>query len=133
MTSDTRRFKSTEELAFANIGGEMPQSLPQDRYATVEGEQRKLLQRQIDQAMIGAIADTRRPNPVNGNGSPPTVRRRRRGTRRWRSGHRMARPWPFASGGNPSCASGDGGLAHQHLPHSPGNSAWRGPKPKKEE
>ena len=49
MTSDTRRFKSTEELAFANIGGEMPQSLPQDRYGTVEGAQRKLLQRQIDQ------------------------------------------------------------------------------------
>ena len=133
MTSDTRRFKSTEELAFANIGGEMPQSLPQDRYATVEGEQRKLLQRQIDQAMIGAIADTRRPNPVNGNGSPPTVRVGgaapvvgARGTG-WRD------PGPLRPVATPLAQAVMDGLAHQHLPHSPGNAAWRGPKPKKEE
>ena len=48
MTSDTRRFKSTEELAFANIGGDLPQSLPQDRYGAVEGDQRRKLMRQID-------------------------------------------------------------------------------------
>jgi hypothetical protein len=73
MTSDTRRYKSTEELAFANIGGDGPQSLPTDRYGTVSGEQLRIIQAQIDQAMKGAIADCRRPNPVSALGPLPTV------------------------------------------------------------
>jgi hypothetical protein len=133
MTSDTRRIRSTEELAFANIGGEMPQSLPQDRFGTVEGEQRKLLQRQIDQAMLGAIADMRRPNPITGNGSPPTVRVGgaapvvgARGTG-WRD------TGPLRPVATPLAEAVITAMTHQHQPHSPGNSAFRGPKRKEGE
>jgi hypothetical protein len=133
MTSDTRRIRSTEELASANIGGEMPQSLPQDRFGTVEGEQRKLLQRQIDQAMLGAIADTRRPNPITGNGSPPTVRVGgaapvvgARGTG-WRD------TGPLRPVATPLAEAVITAMTHQHQPHSPGNSAFRGPKRKEGE
>ena len=130
MTSDTRRFKSTEELAFANIGGEMPQSLPQDRYGTVEGAQRKLLQRQIDQAKLGAIADTRRPNPVNGNGSLPTVSvggaAPVRGTG-WR------KEVPIETPGGRSAMAAIDALADSYQPHGVGNKERREPRKKAEE
>ena len=49
----------------------------------------------------GAIADTRRPNPVNGNGSPPTRDRRWCRTCAERAaGQWVARHWTLASGGN---------------------------------
>jgi hypothetical protein len=131
---DTRRFKSTEELAFANIGGEMPQSLPTDRYGTVEGEQRKLLQRQIDAAMIGAIQDTRRPNPITGNGSLPSVTVG--GAAPARSGEYLGRGsgWreakPIGPVATPMAQAVMDGLAHQHLPMGQGNSEFKGKKSK---
>jgi hypothetical protein len=73
MAEDNRRFKSTAELAFVNFSGEI-QSLPQERYGTVSGEQRKRINQGIDECMRGAIDDAiRRPNPITGNGSLPTV------------------------------------------------------------
>jgi hypothetical protein len=135
MTDDTRRYKSTEELAFANIGGEMPQSLPQDRYGTVEGEQRKLLQRQIDQAMLGAIADTRRPNPITGGGRLPTVTVGGAVPARGgpvERGTGWAKEVPIGPVATPLAEAVIEAMTHQALPHSPGNAAWRGPKPKEE-
>jgi hypothetical protein len=129
MTSDTRRFKSTEELAFANIGGDLPQSLPQDRYGAVEGDQRRKLMRQIDDCMRGAIADTRRPNPVNGNGSPPTVTVG--GAAPARSGP-QGNGWrdtgPLRPVATPLAEAVIEAMTHQALPHGSGNSAFRGPK-----
>jgi hypothetical protein len=133
MTVDTRRIRSTEELAFANIGGEMPQSLPTDRYGTVEGEQRKLLQRQIDQAMIGAIADTRRPNPITGNGSPPTVQVGGAAPVVGARGNGWRDTGPLRPVATPLAQAVMDGMAHQAQPHSPGNAAFRGPKPKEGE
>lgn len=130
---DTRKFKSTEELAFANIGGEMPQSLPQDRYGTVEGEQRKLLQRQIDQAMIGAIADTRRPNPITGGPSSATARPLDAApVRSGPSGNGWRDPGPLRPVATPLAEAVITAMTHQALPHGSGNSAFRGPKPKEE-
>jgi hypothetical protein len=132
MTSDTRRFKSTSELAFANIGGEMPQSLPQDRYGTVEGEQRKLLQRQIDRAMEGAIQDAlHRPNPITGGGRLPTVTPAGAApARSGPSGNGWRDTGPLRPVATPLAEAAIEAMTHQALPHGPGNAAWRGPKPK---
>ena len=134
MTADTRRFHSTEELALSRIGGEMPQSLPTDRYGTVEGDQRARLQRQIDQAMIGAIADTRRPNPVTALGPPSTLTVG--GAAPARSGP-QGNGWrdtgPLRPVATPFAEAVIEAMAHQALPHGSANSAFRGPKPRKEE
>ena len=134
MDEDRRRIRSSEELTFANIGGEMPQSLPTDRFGTVEGEQRKLLQRQIDQAMIGAIADTRRPNPVTALGPPSTLTVG--GAAPARSGP-QGNGWrdtgPLRPVATPFAEAVIEAMAHQALPHGSANSAFRGPKPRKEE
>jgi hypothetical protein len=129
MTSDTRRYKSTEELAFANIGGDGPQSLPTDRYGTVSGEQLRIIQAQIDQAMKGAIADCRRPNPVSALGPLPTVTP---------AGAAPARSGPVGNGwrdtrplrpvATPLAEAVIEAMAHQALPHGSGNAAFRGPK-----
>jgi hypothetical protein len=129
MVEDNRRFKSTEEMALSRIGGELPSSLPQDRYGTVEGEQRKLLQRQIDDAMKGAIEDAfHRPNPITGgppsatvrvSGAAPVVGARGTG---WRKEVPIETP-----GGKTAMAAIDA-LADSYQPHGVGNKEPREPK-----
>jgi hypothetical protein len=127
---DTRRYRSTEELAFANIGGGLPQSLPEDRYGTVSGDQRNRLLRQIDDAMKGAIADAlHRPNPVTGGGRLPTARPAsaapvRTGGTGWRD------PGPLRPVATPLAEAVIAAMTHQALPMGQGNSEFKGPKPK---
>jgi hypothetical protein len=134
MTEDTRRFRSSEELAFANIGGGMPQSLPEDRYGAVTGDQRARIQREIAATMRDLVADCRRGpngfNPTVRDASPtvtvsgaPVVKS---GGSGWRD------PGPLRPVATPLAEAVIEAMAHQALPHSPGNSAWRGPKKKGE-
>jgi hypothetical protein len=132
MTEDRRQFRSTEEVAFARIGGEVPASLPGGRFDTVEGEQRRLLQRQINAAMGGAIQDAlHRPNPVTAGPSLPTVQPA--GAAPVRSG--PSNGWrdvgPLAPVATPLAEAVITAMTHQALPHQPGNPAFRGP-PKKD-
>jgi hypothetical protein len=69
-SDDPRRFKSTEELAFANIGGTLGESLPFDSfgergqhiYSGVTGAERQRRLRDIDAVMRSVIReDVHRP------------------------------------------------------------------------
>jgi hypothetical protein len=134
--SDGRQetFPSTEELALYRIGGELPSSLPQDRYGTVEGDQRARLQRQIDDAMKGAIQDAfHRPNPITGDPRSATVTVG--GAAPARSGpvgNGWRDPGPLRPVATPLAEAIIEAMAHQALPHGSANTAFRGPKPKEE-
>ena len=130
MAEDNRRFKSTEELAFANIGGNLPQSLPEDRYGAVEGEQRRKLMRQIDDAMNGAIQDAlHRPNPITASGSlPPVTPGGAAPARSGPQGNGWRDTGPLRPVATPLAEAAIEALCHQALPHGPGNEAFRGPK-----
>jgi hypothetical protein len=68
MTEDTRRFKSTSEMALSRIGGTVPSALPGDHLGAqgqvirgvVSGDQAAQIQRNIDRTMLGLVADIRR-------------------------------------------------------------------------
>jgi hypothetical protein len=135
---DPRRYRSTEELAFANIGGGMPAGLPAD---TVDGRrvirtqlpraQREALDRQIDDCMRGAIADAlHRPNPVTGGPRSPTVRPAdaapvRTGGNGWRD------TGPLAPVATPLAEAVIAAMTHQALPMGQGNSEFKGKKEEK--
>lgn len=130
MAEDNRRFKSTAELAFVNFSGEI-QSLPEDRYGTVSGEQRRRINQGIDECMRGAIADTRRPNPVSALGPSPTARPLDAApVRSGPQGNGWRDSGPLRPVTTPLAEAVIEAMTHQALPHSPGNAAFRGPKPK---
>jgi hypothetical protein len=149
---DTRRFKSTEEAAFANIGGTLGgEGLPFDTvgergqhiYGGVTGQERLRRLRDIDRTMLDVIADSRRANPMRANTSQGAaigelssggsatpmgagrVAGEPRGTG-WREGA------PLHSSTNNTTNAYIDALAHAAFPHSPGHPDYkgRGPKPK---
>jgi hypothetical protein len=136
--ADNKRL-STEELAFSRVGGHIADALPGDHVGSagqvlqgvVTGDQRKRIQREIDATMRALVADARRPgsNPVTGSPALPTVTVGgaapvRSGGNGWRD------PGPLRPVATPLAEAVITAMTHQHQPHSPGNSAFRGPKPK---
>jgi hypothetical protein len=135
MVEDNRRFKSTSELAFANIGGAVPSALPGDHLGArgqvirgvVGGDQAAQIQREIDATMRGLVADIRRGgDPLTAGGRLPTVTPAgaapvRTGGNGWRDSG------PLRPVATPLAEAVIEAMTHQALPHSPGNSAFRGP------
>jgi hypothetical protein len=141
MVEDTRRYKSSEELAFANINASGETRLEYQRHRAVKLLSEALgsrwlteqpeMQRQINAAMDGAIQDARRPNPITALGPLPTVTPG--GAAPARSGP-QGNGWrdtgPLRPVATPLAQAVMDGLAHQHLPMGHGNSEFKGPKPK---
>jgi hypothetical protein len=136
MTEDTRRFKSSEELAFANIGGTVPSALPGDHLGpagqiirgVATGDQAAQIQAGIDQCMRDLVADVRRGgDPVWGGQRPATVRPAdaapvRTGGTGWRD------TGPLAPVATPLAEAVIAAMTHQALPMGQGNPEHRGPK-----
>jgi hypothetical protein len=150
MTTDTRRFKSTEELAFANLSGTRRETRLEyqkhravkllsealgARWLTEEPE----TQRQINAAMEGAIADCRRPNPITALGPQATVRVG--GAAPARSGPvepsfrgtGWAKEVPIETPGGRTAMAAIDALADSYQPHGVGNKERREPRKKAEE
>jgi hypothetical protein len=139
--TDDRRYKSTEELAFANLTGSSNEThLEYQKHRLLKFLSEKVgarwlteqpeMQRQINAAMGGAIQDAlHRPNPITGNGSLPTVTPG--GAAPARSGP-QGNGWrdtgPLRPVATPLAEAVIEAMAHQALPHQRGNSAFRGPK-----
>jgi hypothetical protein len=139
MTTDNRRIRSTEELAFANINGSSETRLEYQKHRMVKLLSEALgarwlteqpeMQRQINAAMEGAIADTRRPNPITGGPSSPTARpldaapvQSGPSGNGWRDTGLLR---PVAT---PLAEAVIAAMAHQALPMGQGNSEFKGKK-----
>jgi hypothetical protein len=138
---DRRRFRSSEELAFANIGGALPSSLPSDHVGprgqviqqTVGGDQARRIQAGIDQAMREMISKDIRHNPVTSGAGPATVRPAGAGVVRSGPvirGTGWHDPGPLQSEANRSTATIIDALADSFQPHGVGNPQRREPKRK---
>jgi hypothetical protein len=136
--TDTRRFQSTEELAYARMfSGGMPEGLPDDQVgqsgqiirAQLPVGQREERDRQIADCMKGVVADARRSNPVTGGTPLPTVTPMGAGRV---AGEPRGNGWHTApplgpAGGSMSQALVDG-LVQSFQPHGVGNKERPGKK-----
>jgi hypothetical protein len=138
--TDTRRFTSTAELAYARMfSGGMPEGLPPDQRgnggpiirAQLPVSQRERLDREINEAMKGVIADARRSNPVTGGEPLPTVVPA--GAGRVASGPEMRGtgwhdPGPLQVPGGATAQAVIQAMTEVALPHGQGNPARLGKK-----
>jgi hypothetical protein len=145
--TDTRRYTSTAELAYANMfSGGMPEGLPSDQAgpagqivrAQLPISQRERLDRQIDDCMRGAIDDAlHRPNPMLAGPRPQVVTPA--GAGRVVSGPGEPRgtgwhdPGPLQVPGGVSAQAVIEAMTHAALPHSPEHPDYKGRGKKKEE
>jgi hypothetical protein len=136
MTEDTRRFKSTSEMALSRIGGTVPSALPGDHLGAqgqvirgvVSGDQAAQIQRNIDRTMLGLVADIRRGgDPVWGGQRPATVRPAdaapvHTGGTGWR------KEVPIETPGGATAQTYIDALAHSFQPHGVSNPERKGKK-----
>jgi hypothetical protein len=136
-----RSHPSTAEMAMARcFASGTPEGLPLDYVdgsgrvvrAALPAHQRDRIEAEISAAMVGVVEDGRKPNPITGGPSLPTVQpmgavpvRSGPGTG-WREGA------PLHSSANNTTNAYIDALAHQAFPHSPKHPDYkgRGPKPK---